>query len=98
MPNRVRRAAARWSSITGGRTTSTATRTSRRCWRQEVTERSCRTYAATERRFLSPDTFRNGQQAALAADIVALMDVLAIDKAIRRPSSPADSYPGTAVS
>ena len=37
-------------------------------------------------RFLSPDTFRNGQQAALAADIVALMDVLAIEhawKAIR---------------
>ena len=37
-------------------------------------------------RFLSPDTFRNGQQAALAADIVALMDVLAVEhawKAIR---------------
>jgi pimeloyl-ACP methyl ester carboxylesterase len=41
-------------------------------------------------RFLSLDTFRNGQQAALAADIVALMDVLAIDQAVRRPSSPAD--------
>jgi hypothetical protein len=45
-------------------------------------------------RFLSPDTFRNGQQAALAADIVALMDVLAIDKAIRRPSPPADPLHG----
>jgi pimeloyl-ACP methyl ester carboxylesterase len=33
-------------------------------------------------RFLSADTPRNGQQAALAADTVALMDALAIDKAI----------------
>ena len=33
-------------------------------------------------RFLSSDTLRNGQQAALAADVVALMDALAIDKAI----------------
>ncbi|NID14731.1 alpha/beta fold hydrolase [Luteibacter yeojuensis] len=32
--------------------------------------------------FLSPDTPRNGQQSALAADIVALMDALKIDKAI----------------
>ena len=45
-------------------------------------------------RFLSPDTFRNGQQAALAADIVVLMDVLAIDKAIRRASPPADPLHG----
>jgi pimeloyl-ACP methyl ester carboxylesterase len=33
-------------------------------------------------RFLSSDTVRNGQQSALAADTVALMDALAIDKAI----------------
>lgn len=33
-------------------------------------------------RFISKDTFRNGQQAAFASDIIALMDVLKIDKAI----------------
>ena len=33
-------------------------------------------------RFLSSDTPRNGQQSALAADTVALMDALTIDKAI----------------
>ena len=33
-------------------------------------------------RFLSSDTLRNGQQSALAADVVALMDALGIDKAI----------------
>jgi pimeloyl-ACP methyl ester carboxylesterase len=33
-------------------------------------------------RFLSSDTLRNGQQSALAADVVALMDALAIDRAI----------------
>jgi pimeloyl-ACP methyl ester carboxylesterase len=33
-------------------------------------------------RFLSSDTLRNGQQSALAADVVALMDALAIDTAI----------------
>jgi pimeloyl-ACP methyl ester carboxylesterase len=33
-------------------------------------------------RFLSAETVRNGQPAALAADLVALMDALAIDKAI----------------
>lgn len=33
-------------------------------------------------RFLSADTPRNGQQSVLAADIIALMDALAIDKAI----------------
>src|SRR3989442_13364098 len=32
-------------------------------------------------RFLSSDTFRNGQPSALAADIVALMDALKIEKA-----------------
>ncbi len=33
-------------------------------------------------RFLSAGTFRNGQQAALGADVIALMDALHIDKAI----------------
>ncbi|MFD5244318.1 alpha/beta fold hydrolase [Amycolatopsis sp. NPDC058340] len=33
-------------------------------------------------RFLSKDTFRNGQQSAIAADIVALMDALKIEKAV----------------
>jgi pimeloyl-ACP methyl ester carboxylesterase len=32
-------------------------------------------------RFLSPDTVRNGQQAALAVDVIALMDALKIEKA-----------------
>lgn len=33
-------------------------------------------------RFLSPDTPRNGQQAALANDVIDLMDALKIDKAV----------------
>jgi pimeloyl-ACP methyl ester carboxylesterase len=33
-------------------------------------------------RFLSGDTVRNGQQAALATDVIALMDALGIDQAI----------------
>jgi pimeloyl-ACP methyl ester carboxylesterase len=33
-------------------------------------------------RFRSNDTFRNGQQAAVASDVIALMDALKIDKAI----------------
>ena len=33
-------------------------------------------------RFLSPDTFRNGQPSAVALDTVALMDALKIDKAV----------------
>ena len=33
-------------------------------------------------RFLSNDTFRNGQQAAVALDIIALMDALKIQKAV----------------
>jgi pimeloyl-ACP methyl ester carboxylesterase len=33
-------------------------------------------------RFLSPDTPRNGQQGALAIDLIALMDVLKIEKAL----------------
>lgn len=39
-----------------------------------------RGYGAT--RFLSDDTMRNGQQSAIAADIVALMDALGIETAI----------------
>jgi len=39
-----------------------------------------RGYGAT--RFLSPETVRNGQQSAFAADIIALMDVLRIQTAI----------------
>lgn len=33
-------------------------------------------------RFLSSDTFRNGQQSAIAADTLALMDALTIDQAV----------------
>lgn len=33
-------------------------------------------------RFLSPDTLRNGQQAVVAVDIIALMDALKIERAI----------------
>lgn len=33
-------------------------------------------------RFLSPDTLRTGQQAALGADVIELMDALGIDKAV----------------
>jgi pimeloyl-ACP methyl ester carboxylesterase len=33
-------------------------------------------------RFLSNETFRNGQQSALAADVIALMDALRIEKAV----------------
>jgi pimeloyl-ACP methyl ester carboxylesterase len=39
-----------------------------------------RGYGST--RFLSNETMRNGQQSAVAADVIALMDVLKIDKAI----------------
>ena len=39
-----------------------------------------RGYGST--RFLSADTLRNGQQAVVAVDIIALMDALKIDKAI----------------
>jgi pimeloyl-ACP methyl ester carboxylesterase len=39
-----------------------------------------RGYGST--RFLSDETFRNGEQAALALDVIALLDALAIDKAI----------------
>src|SRR6476646_7662083 len=33
-------------------------------------------------RFLSSDAFRNGQQAVIAVDIIALMDALNIEKAV----------------
>ena len=35
-------------------------------------------------RFLSSETFRNGQPSALAVDVIALMDALKIEKAIAR--------------
>jgi pimeloyl-ACP methyl ester carboxylesterase len=41
---------------------------------------SLRGYGST--RFLSPGTVRNGQQAAIAADVIALMDALKINSAI----------------
>jgi pimeloyl-ACP methyl ester carboxylesterase len=41
---------------------------------------SLRGYGST--RFLSPGAVRNGQQAAIAADVIALMDALKIDSAI----------------
>jgi pimeloyl-ACP methyl ester carboxylesterase len=41
---------------------------------------SLRGYGST--RFLSPDTARNGQQAAIAVDVIAMMDALRIDRAI----------------
>ena len=55
-------------------------------------------------RFLSSDTFRNGQQAALAVDAIALMDALEIEKAIiagfdwgrARPTSSRRSGPSAA--
>ena len=39
-----------------------------------------RGYGST--RFLSPNTLRNGQQAAVAADAVAFMDALKIEQAV----------------
>ncbi len=39
-----------------------------------------RGYGST--RFRSPDTLRNGQQSALAADVIALLDALKIEKAV----------------
>jgi len=41
---------------------------------------SLRGYGTT--RFLSGETFRNGQQSAIAADIISLMDALKIEKAV----------------
>src|SRR5205807_1250880 len=41
---------------------------------------SLRGYGTT--RFLSGDTFRNGQQSVIAVDIIALMDALRIEQAI----------------
>src|ERR1700721_1511598 len=39
-----------------------------------------RAYGPT--RFLSDDTLRNGQQAAVAADVITLMDALGVERAI----------------
>ena len=68
---------------TAGPTTSTAMSTSRRCWRPagyRVIVPYLRGYGAT--RFLSATPLRNGQQSALALDVIALMDALKIEKAI----------------
>jgi alpha-beta hydrolase superfamily lysophospholipase len=43
---------------------------------------SLRGYGST--RFLSPGAARNGQQAAIAVDVIALMDALKIDRAMWR--------------
>jgi len=44
-------------------------------------------------RFLSSETFRNGQQAVLAVDVIALMDALKIQKAILAGFDWADDRP-----
>ena len=67
---------------TAGPTTSTASSMSRRCSRPtgyRVIVPYLRGYGTT--RFLSDATFRNGQPAAIAVDIIALMDALKIEKA-----------------
>ena len=80
---RGRQAARRSFSCTAGPTTSTPSPRSRRCWRERghrVIVPYLRGYGPT--RFLSADTVRNGQPAALATDAIALMDALKIDRAI----------------
>ena len=57
--------------------------TSPRCWLRRATVSIVpflRGYGTT--RFLSSETFRNGQQAVVAVDVIALMDALNIKKAI----------------
>ena len=59
------------------------TTTSRPCWPRRATGSITpylRGYGTT--RFLSDDTLRNGQQAVLAVDAIALMDALGIENAI----------------
>ncbi len=73
-----------WSSCCmAGPMTSTPMSMWRPCSRRRATGSSFLICAATARRVFSPpDTPRNGQQAAIAADIVALMDALGIEKAV----------------
>ncbi len=71
------------SFCTGGRTTFTATWTSRRLLRRRLpSDRPLPARVRDDALSVRGDALRNGQQAALAADTVALMDALAIDKAI----------------
>src|SRR6266511_2158433 len=73
----------RSSSCTAGRTTYTSTSMSPLGSWQQVTAcsfRTCAGYGTT--RFLSEQTFRNGEQAALAVDTIAFLDALGIDRAI----------------
>jgi pimeloyl-ACP methyl ester carboxylesterase len=66
---------------TAGPMTFTALSMSRLCWPRpdRVIVPYVRGYGTT--RFLSADTPRNGQQAVVAVDVVALMDALKIEKA-----------------
>jgi pimeloyl-ACP methyl ester carboxylesterase len=67
---------------TARRTTFTALSRSRRYWRRRghrAIVPYLRGYGTT--RFLSGETFRNGQPSAVALDIIALMDALKIQKA-----------------
>ena len=69
------------SCCTAGPTTSTATSKLRRCSQPpgyRVIVPYLRGYGTT--RFLSADTPRNGQQAVVAVDIIALMDALKIEQ------------------
>ena len=73
---------ARWSCFcTAGPTTSMLSSMSRHCGHRPATASSCHICAATARRAFSPPNVRNGQPAALASDIVALMDALKIQQA-----------------
>ena len=77
--------ARRSSCCTAGPTTSTASSMSRRCLASagyRVIVPYLRGYGTT--RFLSNETFRNGQQSVVALDIIALMDALKIEKRDRR--------------
>ena len=66
----------------GGRTTFTAMKPLLRRSPVRAIASSCRTCAGTARRDFSLLTLRNGQQAVLAVDTVALMDALDISSAI----------------
>ena len=82
-PKRARPTGRRSSSCTAGPTTSTATSTSRRCWRRSgfrVIVPYLRGFGTHP--FLSDATVRNGQQAAVALDVIALMDALNIPTAV----------------
>ena len=82
-PKPARRTALPSFSCTAGPTTFTATS----MWRRLLASAGYRVivpylrgYGTT--RFLSSETFRNGQPSAVAVDIIAFMDALKIEKAI----------------